>query len=173
MKDTLAKMISYAVATFPKQSLDEWVLDFPQQTIYTSIMLILTHEITELMEDKDKDKGSESDGTIDEGEPIPSIYEDHFSKVYFPSAAQSNSLEDSKEDLMRYLQSKSYKGLYLRLQFWINQLIKSIQVDQNNSARLSNVNIMSLRSLIYFLSYQREIVSNLIDKKVYSTSDFE
>ena len=43
MKETLSKMISYAVTTFPKQSLDEWVLDFPQQIIYTSIQLILTH----------------------------------------------------------------------------------------------------------------------------------
>ncbi|CAG9319683.1 unnamed protein product [Blepharisma stoltei] len=173
MKDTLAKMISFAVATFPKQSLDEWVLDFPQQIIYTSILLILTHEITELMEDKDKENSSDSEVSIDKDDPIPEIYEDHFSKVYFGSSAQSHSLEPSKEDLMRYLQSKSYKGLYLRLQFWINQLIKSFQNDQIGGQKLVPVQIMSLRSLVYFLSYQRDIVGNLIEKKIYSTGDFE
>ena len=44
-------MISEAVATFPKQSLDEWILDYPLQTIMTTIHLILTHEINELFED--------------------------------------------------------------------------------------------------------------------------
>jgi hypothetical protein len=30
MKDTISKMISYAVTSFPKQSLDEWIIDYPQ-----------------------------------------------------------------------------------------------------------------------------------------------
>ncbi len=51
MQQTLGNLISQAVATFPKQSLDEWILDYPLQTIMTTIHLILTHEINELFED--------------------------------------------------------------------------------------------------------------------------
>ena len=29
MQETVAKMINYAVSSFPKQSLDEWILDYP------------------------------------------------------------------------------------------------------------------------------------------------
>ena len=30
MQDTVAKLIGYAVSSFPKQSLDEWIVDYPQ-----------------------------------------------------------------------------------------------------------------------------------------------
>lgn len=173
MKETLSKMISFSVATFPKQSLDEWVLDFPQQIIFTSIMLILTHEITELMEDfaHKEDASKESDDEYDE--PIPPSYQDHFSKVFFYSAAQSHSLDSSRSHLMKFLQSKSYKGLYLRLQFWINQLIKSIQHNSAISDRLTPCQLISLSSYVNLLSYQREIVKDLLDRDIYSLTDFE
>jgi hypothetical protein len=51
MQQTIGNLISDAVGTFPKQSLDEWILDYPLQTIMTTIHLILTHEINELFED--------------------------------------------------------------------------------------------------------------------------
>ena len=51
MQQTLSSMISQAVASFPKQSLDEWILDYPLQTILTTVHLILTHEINELFDD--------------------------------------------------------------------------------------------------------------------------
>lgn len=56
MQDTVAKLIGYAVSSFPKQSLDEWIVDYPQQTIMSTIHLILTHEINELFQDF-KDQG--------------------------------------------------------------------------------------------------------------------
>lgn len=173
MKETLSKMISFSVATFPKQSLDEWVLDFPQQVIYTSIMLILTHEITELMDDftHKEDESRDSDEEYDA--PIPPSYDDHFSKVFFYSAAQSQSVNSSRGQLMKFLQSKSYKGLYLRLQFWINQLIKSIQLNSDSTSKLTPSQMISLSSYINLLSYQREIVKELMDKEIYSVTDFE
>jgi len=30
MKETISKMMSYAVTSFPNQALDEWALDYPQ-----------------------------------------------------------------------------------------------------------------------------------------------
>ena len=29
MQETVARQINYAVSSFPKQSLDEWILDYP------------------------------------------------------------------------------------------------------------------------------------------------
>lgn len=43
MQETVGKNLHYAVSSFPKQSLDEWILDFPLQTILSTIHLILTH----------------------------------------------------------------------------------------------------------------------------------
>jgi hypothetical protein len=54
MQQTLSSLISHAVASFPKQSLDEWILDYPLQTILTTVHLILTHEINELFDDTQK-----------------------------------------------------------------------------------------------------------------------
>lgn len=173
MKDSLSKMISFAVSTFPKQSLDEWVLDYPQQIIFTAVLLILTHEISELMEENAKDNGSNSDESLDESENIPDDYEDHFSKVYFGSMAQSKSMGQSKLEMMKILQGKNYRGLFLRLQFWINQVTKSLQADQETKQRMTQVHLMSLRSLVFFLCYQREIVGSLLEKQVYNTEDFE
>lgn len=62
MQDTIGKLINYAVNTFPKQSLDEWILDYPQQVILTTIHLILTHEINELFEEMRKEKENGGDG---------------------------------------------------------------------------------------------------------------
>lgn len=59
MQETVGKLINYAVNTFPKQSLDEWILDYPQQVILTTIHLILTHEINELFEEMRKEKEGE------------------------------------------------------------------------------------------------------------------
>lgn len=54
-QETVSKMIGYAVSSFPKQPLDEWIIDYPQQTILSTIHLILTHEINEMLHDLRKD----------------------------------------------------------------------------------------------------------------------
>ena len=54
MQTTIGQLIGQAVASFPKQSLDEWIMDYPLQTILTTIHLILTHEVNELFEDLQK-----------------------------------------------------------------------------------------------------------------------
>ena len=64
MQQTVSSHISHAVTSFPRQSLDEWILDHPLQTILTTVHLILTHEINELFEDLQKRHGGEEDGGI-------------------------------------------------------------------------------------------------------------
>jgi hypothetical protein len=48
-QETVGKLIGHAVSSFPKQPLDEWIIDYPQQTILSTIHLILTHEINEML----------------------------------------------------------------------------------------------------------------------------
>ena len=62
MQDTIAKQVNYAVSSFPKQSLDEWILDYPQQVILTTIHLILSHEVTELLEDMYNEREAKLEG---------------------------------------------------------------------------------------------------------------
>jgi hypothetical protein len=74
MQETVGKMINFAVSSFPKQSLDEWILDYPQQVILTTIHLILTHEINELFEDSKKikeEKRRREDIALARGEATP------------------------------------------------------------------------------------------------------
>jgi hypothetical protein len=58
MQQTVGSLVSQAVGSFPKQSLDEWIMDYPLQTILTTIHLILTHEINELLSDKNQQESS-------------------------------------------------------------------------------------------------------------------
>jgi hypothetical protein len=232
MQETVGKRINYAVASFPKQSLDEWILDHPQQIILTTIHLILTHEVNELFEEmkrngrgvhhdgegedmsdedasqyseeeitpktpntrdlikhskvssmwegnkssqmsyrsslrilKAKEEGQKTDSVAEEKKEIN--MEENVVKRLTPSKSitqmtgkshrdakdSHDSLNDSeqskdrrkfaanmfgsdfdinliseedKEETMRILQEKSFRGLFLRLQFWINQICKSL-----------------------------------------------
>ena len=44
----------------------------------------------------------------------------------------ATELEEFKENIMALLQKKSFNGLYLRLQFWVNQICKSIYGNINS-----------------------------------------
>ncbi|CAG9323337.1 unnamed protein product [Blepharisma stoltei] len=162
MKSTLGNMVKDTVSYFSKQSLDEWILDFPQQTVFTALMLVVTSEITEIMKDYQNQKGSDSsDNEIE----IPNEeIDEKFTRSFF-----TNSQSIDKEALKKELQSKGYKGLYTRLQFWISQIAKSL----NSNQSINSYQIMCLRSVIYYLNYQSDIVNSLLLKKIYSKGDFE
>lgn len=63
-QETVSKMIGYAVSSFPKQPLDEWIIDYPQQTILNTIHLILTHEVNEMLNElrRDDPKAESNEG---------------------------------------------------------------------------------------------------------------
>lgn len=258
MQNTVGKNINYAVASFPKKSLDEWILDHPQQIILTTIHLILTHEINELFEEMKKTRkvhrGDDGEGESDEEEEnshlyenentpqtpntrdlirnsrVSSILEDRKSsqlshrsslikkmkreskqnslaeghknveiqhkythdigpgrsmnqamnlehpqlKTENSRDAESDASEDrrllinnmfgsdfdidgellnqssgSENDVMVTLQEKSFKGLYLRLQFWINQICKSLHgktIDKH--LELTTVHKIIMKSIV-------------------------
>lgn len=53
-----------------------------------------------------------------------------FASNMFGSDFDLNLVADNKDDTMRILQEKSFRGLYLRLQFWINQICKSLYMSK-------------------------------------------
>ena len=80
-------------------------------------------------------------------------------------------LDMFKDETMKALQEKSFKGLYLRLQFWINQIYKSLHLDNHKALfKLHNNHHMVMKSIILFLSYLRDVVLNL---RVQGISDIE
>lgn len=56
-----------------------------------------------------------------------------FAANMFGSDFDINLIADNKDDTMRILQEKSFRGLYLRLQFWINQICKSLYMSKPSS----------------------------------------
>lgn len=76
-----------------------------------------------------------------------------------------------KEETMKALQEKSFKGLYLRLQFWINQIYKSLHSPNMGTLfGLHKNHTMIMKSIILFLSYMRDVVLNL---RMHNVTDLE
>ena len=257
MQSTVGKNINYAVASFPKKSLDEWILDHPQQIILTTIHLILTHEINELFEEMKKNRKDDRDDGEGESEEeensqyfdeeatpktpntrdlikhskVSSMWEERKSsqmsyrtslrilkarekskqdslgegrknvriqnkythdlapgsmvqglpgdtnraqKSEHSRENDSDQSEDKKmlinnmfgsdfdidedllnqssgseNDVMTTLQEKSFKGLYLRLQFWINQICKSLHGKSSDKVlELTVVHKIIMKSIV-------------------------
>lgn len=284
MQETIGKNINYAVASFPKQSLDEWILDHPQQIILTTIHLILTHEVNELFEemkrsgkvnkDEGEGEGDEDDSAKEEAShyfeenvtpktpntrdlikhsKVSSMWEerkssqlsyrsslrilkgkeesdqtaakkkddpqdkynrelyskdrhssDTWKKAKDFNASDSKTdnmvdegddrkkfvanmfgsdfdidliLDDQKEDrddVMRTLQEKSFRGLYLRLQFWINQICKSLHGKAKEmELDLPVVHRVIMKSIVCFLNYMRDVVHDLKQKNIDHAEHYE
>lgn len=48
--------MQYAVKSFATRALDEWVLDYPQQVVVTTLNLVLTNEINDILEERQRQK---------------------------------------------------------------------------------------------------------------------
>ena len=49
MQQTVKSRVNKAIQNFPNYSLDEWIMDYPDQIVITSLHLIITHEIYEMI----------------------------------------------------------------------------------------------------------------------------
>ena len=62
--------MQYAVKSFATRALDEWILDYPQQIIMTTLNLVLTIEINDYFEkkmsDREAEEASDNDDKKDE-----------------------------------------------------------------------------------------------------------
>ena len=81
---------------------------------------------------------------------------------------------------MGVLQFKGLASLYLRLQFWINKMMKLLyrrprEYGSNSEQVMSlpGVQRMRIKSLILFLKHQQEQVDTMINLKVMNINDFE
>jgi hypothetical protein len=85
---------------------------------------------------------------------------------------------------MRILQEKSFRGLYLRLQFWINQICKSLaSVPGTASSSENGAESPAIRhpetqrgmmqTIVQFLTYMRDVVLELKTKQISHIDDFE
>ena len=114
----------------------------------------------------------------------------------FGSDFDINLIADNKDDTMKILQEKSFRGLYLRLQFWINQICKSLymskpssqdwkssfdrDVKNSNAPEAPKLNLdlhpvqrLVMQTIINFLAYMRDVVFELKSKKIDNVDDFE
>ena len=76
-----------------------------------------------------------------------------------------------KDEAMKALQEKSFHGLYLRLQFWINQIYKRLHsTSQSCNFTVYKTHISVMKNIIMFLSYMRDVVLEL---RLKSVNDYE
>lgn len=69
MQETMQKQMQYAVKSFATRALDEWVLDYPQQVIMTTLNLVLTNEINDILDERQRQKELEdAEGSENENE---------------------------------------------------------------------------------------------------------
>ena len=54
MNETMKNQMQYAVKSFATRALDEWVLDYPQQIVMTTLNLVLTNEVNDILEEKQR-----------------------------------------------------------------------------------------------------------------------
>ena len=84
---------------------------------------------------------------------------------------QKLKLQAFIDETMKALQEKSFRGLYLRLQFWINQVYKSLLAQLNNwNFKLSKNHIKVMKTIVWFLTYMRDVV---MDLKIHGVADYE
>lgn len=168
MKSSLEKMMKLAVTAFPNVLMDEWIMDFPLQIVISAFLLIICHEIQEML-DTGNAVGKEStrDRTFMEN------MDEHFSRIFFDTAETTREVEHSKSKLMKYLPKKNYKGLYLRVQFWVNQLIKSLRLQEKRDRHRTSLQIAVNSSMIHFLLTQRDLIAILMRQRIEDSSAFE
>lgn len=94
---------------------------------------------------------------------------------YFNQRRQHIANGDTRENTMKILQEKSFRGLYLRLQFWINQICRSLRLNQAEDILVKHnpCQRQMMQTIINFLSYQRDVVYEIKTKGVSHLEDFE
>ena len=104
MQETMRKQMQYAVKSFATRALDEWVLDYPQQVVVTTLNLVLTNEINDILEERQRQKeladaeGSENENQDEEDAAEDAGGEDQDAKDEAGAEDQSKNAADSQRD---------------------------------------------------------------------------
>jgi hypothetical protein len=101
----MQKQMQYAVKSFATRALDEWVLDYPQQVVVTTLNLVLTNEVNDILEERQREKelaeaeeaGSELEGQ-EEGDGEEAGEEEQDAKDEAAGDDKSKNAGDSQRD---------------------------------------------------------------------------
>lgn len=81
---------------------------------------------------------------------------------------------------MEVLGQQSFYGIFLRIQFWINKIVRSLNderksdwQDKNIDFSLTGVQQMVMRNVILFLMHQRDSIDKMITLDIHDKNDFE
>jgi hypothetical protein len=81
---------------------------------------------------------------------------------------------------MELLGSSSFFGIYMRIIFWINKIVRSMNddrktewQDKNVEFSLTGVQQMVMRNVILFLIHQRDSIDKMITLDIHDKNDFE
>lgn len=69
MQASMRKQMQYAVKSFATRALDEWILDYPQQVVLTTLNLVLTNEVQDILEEKERAKEA-AEASENDDEPV-------------------------------------------------------------------------------------------------------
>jgi hypothetical protein len=93
---------------------------------------------------------------------------------------QANRRPGFKEYVMEILGKQSFFGVYLRIQFWINKIIRALTEERRNDWQdkavemgLTGVQKMVMRNIVLFLLHQRDCVDKMITLDINNRNDFE
>ena len=81
---------------------------------------------------------------------------------------------------MEVLGQQTFYGIFLRIQFWINKIIRSLNderksdwQDKNIDFSLTGVQKMVMRNVILYLIHQRDSIDKMITLDIHDKNDFE
>lgn len=102
----MRKQMQYAVKSFATRALDEWVLDYPQQVVLTTLTLVLTNEINDILEERQRQRelaeaeGSENDNPElgDDGDEAGDEDQDGKDEAAEDKAKNANEPKEEKRE---------------------------------------------------------------------------
>lgn len=81
---------------------------------------------------------------------------------------------------MEVLSLQTFYGIYLRLQFWINKVLRSLTDERKTEAedkdidfRLTGVQKIIMRNVILYLLHQRDCIDRMMTLDIHDKDDFE
>lgn len=96
------------------------------------------------------------------------------------AAKRNQKRPEYKDYVMEVLGQQSFYGIFLRIQFWINKIIRSLNderksdwQDKNIDFSLTGVQKMVMRNVILFLIHQRDSIDKMITLDIHDKNDFE
>ena len=93
----------------------------------------------------------------------------------FGKFLDKNFLGKNKADTINMLQQKSFRGLYLRLQFWVNQLDSLLYGKKQGKKRPKYTPLQqtNVQNIMMFIIYMRDMVHDIYESSSGTVRDYE